>query len=249
GPVLAVDAASFLAITLAAATIQKHRVAAGSRPGAVERAEPGSGFSVLRADPLLLAVFGGLAAVVLLVGMVDVVLVYLVRETLRAPAWWFGFASAGWMLGMVGGALGSARLGTASRRAVAVVLGVGLASAALGCYAAAPAAWVLVPLGVLGGIGNGMASACLATLLLTRTRERLRGRMSAVVNAGFGAAQGASLVAGGLLAIVLAPRLVFAIGGFLGLLATIGMAVATRSALKREGAAAPAPARGAGPAA
>jgi hypothetical protein len=49
------------------------------------------------------------ALVVLLVGIVDVVLVYLVRETLHAGSVWYGVAEASWMLAMVAGSLGAGR--------------------------------------------------------------------------------------------------------------------------------------------
>lgn len=233
---LALDAASFLGVVLAALLIRHHRLAPSAeiadRRGAPIRWR--SGFAVLGGDPLLRALVAGAGAVVLLLGMVDVVLVYLVRLTLHAPAWWFGVAQAAWMLGMVGGSLLSARMGADGRRAAALVGGLGVASATLGCYALASAPWELVPLGVLGGLGNGVVSACLATLLLTRTEERVRGRVSAAVNAVVLSAQGASLLAGGVLAIALAPRAVYALGGVLGLLATAGTAIVARTAIGRR---------------
>ena len=71
--------------------------------------DPGAargGFAILRADRVLAPLLAGVALVVLLVGMVDVVLVYLVRETLHAGSVWYGVAEASWMAGMVAGAVG-----------------------------------------------------------------------------------------------------------------------------------------------
>ena len=50
------------------------------------------GFAILRSDQVLAPLLAGVALVVLLVGMVDVVLVYLVRETLHAGGVWYGVA-------------------------------------------------------------------------------------------------------------------------------------------------------------
>ena len=90
---------------------------------------------------------------------------------------------------------------------------------------------VVVPLAVLGGIGNGYAGACLSTLVMTRTPESARGRVSATANAMFGGAQGVSLLLGGALATVLAPREIYAVAGLLGLAAVlvVGIAILPRT--------------------
>jgi MFS family permease len=78
---------------------------------------------------------------------------------------------------------------------------------------------VLIPLSVLGGVGNGYAGTCLSTLLMARTPDSARGRVSATVNAIFGGAQGASLLLGGAVAVALSPREIYAVAGLLGLAA------------------------------
>jgi MFS family permease len=96
-------------------------------------------------------------------------------------------------------------------------------------FALAPAVGILVPLSVLGGVGNGYASACLSTLLIARTPDSARGRVSAAANAVFGGTQGASLLLGGAVAIVLSPRAIYAVAGLLGLTAAGILAVTTTS--------------------
>jgi MFS family permease len=78
---------------------------------------------------------------------------------------------------------------------------------------------------VFGGIGNGYAGTCLSTLLLSRTADSARGRVSAAANAILGGAQGVSLLLGGAVALVLSPRAIYAIGGLLGLAAAAVLAV------------------------
>jgi MFS family permease len=178
-----------------------------------------------------LLVGAGLAAVatttrlvVLLVGMVDVVLVFLVRETLRASAAWYGAAQAAWMTGMVIGTLGGGRLRTETGRTWATLGGVGVVCVALAPFALAPSVWMLMPLSILGGSANGYASVCFSTLLATRTRDANRGRVNAAIHAILGGAQGLSLLAGGALAVVLSPRVIYAVAEALGVAATIVIA-------------------------
>ena len=84
---------------------------------------------------------------------------------------------------------------------------------------------MLVPLSVLGGIGNGFAATCCSTLLVTRTPDAERGRVSAAANAALGGAQGLSLLAGGAVAAVLRPRAVYALAGMLGVAGAIATGV------------------------
>lgn len=213
-----VDAATFIVVTAAAALVRTRRVP--ERASTLD--EPGrarGGFAILRADRVLAPLLAGVALVVLLIGMVDVVLVYLVRETLHAGGVWYGVTEASWMAGMVGGAVGAGRVGTERGRVRATIAGAALACVGLAGFAVAPAVAILVPLSVLGGVGNSYAGTCLSTLLLSRTPDQARGRVSATANALFGGAQGASLLLGGVVAVGLSPRAIYALAGVLGLAA------------------------------
>ena len=174
-----------------------------------------------------------MALVVLLVGMVDVVLVFLVRDTLHAGAVWYGVAEASWMAGMVAGSLGAGRVGTERGQVRGTIAGAALACAGVAGFAVAPAVGILVPLSVLGGVGNGYAGTCLSTLLLSRTPDSARGRVSATANAIFGGAQGASLLLGGAVAVVLSPRAIYAVAGLLGL-AAAGIVAITQASRGSE---------------
>ena len=167
----------------------------------------------------------GLGLVVLLVGMVDVVLVFLVRSTLHAGGVWYGIAMAAWMAGMVAGSLGAGRFSTERVQIWATIAGAGVACAALAPFAVVSAVWVLVPLSIIGGLGNGYAGVCYSTLLVRRTPDSARGRVSAAANAAIGGAQGASLLIGGAVAVVLSPRAIYAIAGMLGAAAAIAIAI------------------------
>jgi MFS family permease len=224
GVPVALDAATFVIVTVAAVLVRTRRVP--ERIPTTDRSSAfRSGFTILRADRVLAPLLAGVALVVLLVGMVDVVLVYLVRETLNAGGVWYGVAEASWMVGMVAGAVGAGRVGTERGQVRATIAGAAVACAGLAAFAVAPTVGVLVPLSVLGGIGNGYAGTCLSTLLLSRTPDSARGRVSATANAIFGGAQGASLLLGGAVAVVLSPRAIYAVAGLLGLAAAGILAV------------------------
>jgi MFS family permease len=228
GVAVALDAATYVVVTVAAAMIRTRRVPEGTA-AADEPSRSRDGFAILRADRVLAPLLAGVALVVLLVGMVDVVLVYLVRETLHAGGVWYGVAEASWMVGMVGGAVGAGRIGTERGRVRATIAGAAVACAGVAAFAVAPVVAVLVPISILGGIGNGYAGTCLSTLVMTRTPDGARGRVSAAANAIFGAAQGVSLLLGGAVAVVLSPRAIYALAGLLGLGATGIVAVTHES--------------------
>jgi MFS family permease len=218
GVPVTVDAATFVVVTVAAALVRTRRV-----PERLSQADGSTrargGFAVLRADRVLAPLLAGVALVVLLVGMVDIVLVYLVRDTLHAGGIWYGVVEASWMAGMVAGSLGAGRVRNEPAQVRATLAGAALACAGVAGFAAAPTVAVLVPLSVLGGLGNGYAGACVSTLLMVRTPEGARGRVSAAASAIFGAAQGASLLLGGAVVLVLSPRELYAVAGLLGLAA------------------------------
>jgi MFS family permease len=221
---LAVDAATFVVVTVAAALIGIRRTPAvlGS-DGRPARAR--GGFEILRTDPVLAPLVIGLVVLVLLVGMVDVVLVFLIRGTLHAGAAWYGLAEAAWIAGIVVGSVGAGRLRTERAQTWATIAGAGVTCAALATFAVVPAVWMLVPLSVLGGTGNGYANVCFSTLLVSRTPDAERGRVSASANAAVGGAQGVSLLAGGAVAAVLSPRAIYALAGVLGVAVAIAVAV------------------------
>ena len=156
------------------------------------------------------------------------------------PARWEGVSSvrvaqAAWIAGIVAGSLGAGRLRTERVQTWATIAGAGVTCAALAPFAVVPAAWMLVPLSVLGGTGNGYANVCASTLLVTRTPDAERGRVSAAANAAVGGAQGVSLLAGGAVAAVLSPRETYALAGLLGVAVSIALAVFYAARATRTG--------------
>jgi len=235
GVPLALDAVTFGAMAVAAAAMQTRRGGARVEQGAraerngqpargTRQGTPG-GWAVLRSDPLLAPLVAGVAAFVLLGMMTNVVQVFLVRETLHASTAWFGGLEAITMAGLACGGLACGRITTDIARVRAVTGGMAIMALAMLAFGLAPAVALLVPFAVLAGAGNGMANVCAATLIMTRTQEHLRGRVSAVLWAVLNAASVASLAAGGALAAVLDPRQVYLLAGGLAGVVTALMAV------------------------
>jgi len=234
GVPLALDAVTFGAMAVAAAAIQTRRGGARAEPGGQPerdgqpergtRPDTLGGWAVLRSDPLLAPLVVGVAAFVLLGMMTNVVEVFLVRETLHAGTAWFGGLEAITTAGLACGVLACGRITTDVARVRAVAGGMAIMALAMLAFGLAPAVVLLVPFAVLAGAGNGMANVCAATLVMTRTQEHLRGRVSAALWAVLSAASVASLAVGGALAAVLDPRQVYLLAGALGGVVTALMA-------------------------
>lgn len=231
---LAVDAVTFVVVTVAATLVRTRRTP--SMLGSDGRsARTRGGFEILRTDRVLAPLIIGLVVVLLFVGMVDVVLVFLIRATLHAGGVWYGVAETAWVAGMVAGSVGAGRLRTERLQTWATIFGAAVACAALAPFAVVPAVWMLVPLSVLGGTGNGAAAACFSTLLVSRTADAERGRVSAAANAAVGGAQGVSLLVGGAVAAVLSPRAIYAMAGLLGVAVATAIGVFHLAAARKAG--------------
>jgi MFS family permease len=229
---LILDAVTFGVMAIAALAIRTRR--GGSLPRGAARPGRAGGWAALRRDSLLAPLIAGLAAFVLLALMVNVVQVFLVRETLHASAAWYGGLEAITMAGLAAGVLACRRITTDAGRAWAVAGGAALMSLAMLGYGTAPAVLVLVPLSVLGGVGNGMVNVCVATLVMTRTEEWMRGRVAAALGAVVNGASVGSLAAGAALTAVLAPRQVYLLAGGLGCVVTAVLAVRLRRGWARR---------------
>ncbi|MCW3838823.1 MFS transporter [Micromonospora yasonensis] len=221
---LLLDAASYLALVAAGLLIRtrrggSHRSAPAAASGT--SAAPAVGWR-LRRDPLLVAMITTIAGVILAVGAINVVEVFFIRETLGSSATMYGLVTGSWTLGILVGAWLFARL--ARRLVDDGRLLVGYLALLAGCClmillsAAVPSALLLVPVWLLGGVGNGGANVFDNVLLARRVPEASRGRAYAALSASVqGASMGGFLV-GGLLLEVATPRLLIAGCGVAGLL-------------------------------
>ncbi|PZG14352.1 MFS transporter [Micromonospora craterilacus] len=235
---LQIGAVSYLALVLAGLLIRTRR-GGGWR---TVSAETGAAATVanwrLRRDPLLLAMVATLAGVVGTIGAINVIEVFYVRETLGASAAVYGMVTGAWTLGVLCGAWIFARL---ARR---FADDAGLVQCGLlllgGCClmvlvsVTVPAALLLVPIWLVGGMCNGGDNVFNNVVLARRVPEAARGRAFAAMGA---AVQGAAMVGyliGGLLLEVTEPRPLIVGCGVAGLLVLLGFVRPVRRAVRAE---------------
>ncbi|MGX1613106.1 MFS transporter [Micromonospora chalcea] len=238
---LLLGALSYLSLVAAGLLVRTRRGGRRVTAGTAAAVAPPWRF---RRDPLLTVMVGSVAAVIGAVGAVNVIEVFFIRETLGSSATVYGLVTGSWTLGVVVGAWLFARV---ARRLAddGALLGAGLVLLGGCCLAvlvsaAVPSAWLLVPIWLLGGVGNGGDNVFNNLLLARRVPEAARGRAFAVFGAAAqGAAMGGYLV-GGLLLEVAGPRALIAGCGVAGLLVVVALLGPVRRAVRAERAVVPA---------
>lgn len=225
---LLVDAASFLAITVAGVVIRTRRRVMADPAGMKPRLR--DGVVLLGSDRLLAALTVLLVAFIFVGEVTNVAEVFLVRETLGESALVYGLLGTTWVGGMLAGAVVAGRFEGVRRLSRSVLVGCCLLGGTMLGVAAAPAVAWLFWLFVVGGIGNGLINLCAGTLLTLRTPEALRGRVHSAVNGMTRGAGVGALAAGGLLSSLLTPRQVFAGVGIAVILVLLACWPALRSA-------------------
>jgi MFS family permease len=214
---LLLDAATFVAVTAAAFLIHTHRQARTASPG--ERLR--GGFAIVRDDPVLAVLLTLLGGFIVLGAMVNVIEVFLVRDTLHASATWYGLLGGTWAVGMLAGSLLGARWRNPPALARVLIVSAGVLSLSLAGYGVAPSVAWLLPTALAGGAANGLLNLSTGALTMLRAPDDARGRVSAAVNAVASAAMIGAYVLGGVLAEVATPRELFIASGALGLLAPL----------------------------
>jgi MFS family permease len=160
-----------------------------------------------------------LTAVTFFLAGVSVVEVYFARDTLRTGAVGYGALVGAWGVGMMFGALGTARWVPATGL-VFVLVGVGpLAGAAVIVAAVFPVLPIALTGWLVGGVTNGAYHVAMRSLLHRRTSARLHGRVFAAQFAAYNAAKVASMVTAGPVVALLQPRATILVMG-IGAVAT-----------------------------
>lgn len=242
---LLIDAASYGALVAAGLLLRTRRggrAAAGATVPADRAAV--EGWSIWR-DPLLRAMVVSVAAVIGVVGAINVVAVFFVRETLAASETMYGVVEAAWMVGLLAGAWFCARLARRARDDAALVGGIllllGATCLVLPVAAVVGAVGWLIPLWVVGGAFNGGENVFAGVVVGNRVPEAVLGRAFATLG---GAIQGASMagyLAGGVLADRVPIRPLVAGLGVAGLVVVLWLVVPVVRMTRRERARAAVP--------
>ncbi len=209
---LLLDAAAYVLVTGIALLISTRRVLVRAHDGV----RPRGGVAIVRADGVLRPLFILIGLFVLLGSMVNVVEVFLVRETLHASTTWYGIVGAVLSAGALAGALYGGRIrgqAALAKGFVASCLNLALTLVAIGLSSSV--LWML-PSVVLLGFTNGIMNVTLASLAMSRTSAAERGRVSALLSGLASGTQILAFAAGGALASVFDPRTLFVAAGLLG---------------------------------
>jgi MFS family permease len=214
---LMVDAATFLIVALAGLLVRTRRhVAQAATPRGRRH-----GYGVVRDDPVIAALLTTLAVFIVLGAMVNVIDVYLVRDTLHSTATWYGVLGGTWGVGMLLGSLVGGRWSSQPALARVVLASTVALSLSMLGYTVAPGVAWLLPVALAGGAANGLLNLGTSALTMMRTPEHARGRVSAATNGIASAAMIGAFVLGGVLAAFASPRQIFLIAGLLGMLAPL----------------------------
>jgi MFS family permease len=155
--------------------------------------------------------------------MVNVVEVFLVRETLQASATWYGVAGGAYGLGAFAGALLGGRLRGTGSLARGLVAAATVLCAGLAAMGAVPSVELLLPCGFIAGVGNGVLNVTVASLIMGRAHDAERGRVGALLTGVASGTQLAAYALAGALAGPFTPREIFLAAGLLGMLAPLAL--------------------------
>ena len=213
---LLLDAAAYVLVTGAALAIATRRVVAA--PSGERRR---GGLAIAWGDGVLRPLLVLLGLFVMLGSMVNVVEVFLIRETLHASTTMYGVAGATLSAGMLLGAVAAGRLRGPLRLARGFVVSTLGLAVAIGAVGVAPSVWWVLPFTTLLGAMNGVLNVTLSSLAMGRTQPSERGRVGALISGVASGTQIAAFAVGGALAGVFTPREIFVTSAVLGLVVPV----------------------------
>ena len=238
---LLLDAASFLAVAVAGLALHARRAPAAA---ASERAreQRGAWREAIAGNRTLAVTLAASIAALLFFTISVSAEVFFATDVLHAGAAGFGLLMSAWTLGMVGGAVGLARLVPKRWLAAGALLGVALQGAGL-LGAAVGATMALALAGFLvGGAAHGTKNVLLRTLIHESVPDAFRGRVFAGYNAARNGAELGALAAGGVVVGLAGSQIALALSGALPLaiaVAALGLILVRRPAPAELAAAVP----------
>lgn len=181
---------------------------------------PRAGIRALRTRPVLWTLVIALLPIIVTLEAVNVIQVFLVRDTLGATAATYGAIEA---VQTVAGVLGSLAASAVAdeRRRVRVILGaLGMLSVGQILQGLSPDVLTFTASGSLVGLTLGLVNALIFALLLNSIAEDARGSVMAFVNGASRACSVVALVLGGILASTVGPRPAYVALGAAGIVVT-----------------------------
>ncbi|NEB92370.1 MFS transporter [Streptomyces bauhiniae] len=219
---LLLDAASFAVVVAGALTIRTrlhHTAPAAQSTNTTgqQTAEPAYRVSGDRFLRSILAVSGVVMAAA---SIINVLIVFYVRDTFGGSEETYGLIMSAWMAGLVPGALLVRRIKKLSHEALLIgsflCISVGILATGL-----APGAWWIVPCYVIGGFGNGAQATVTHIVINLRVPDSHRGRAFAALGAVSNTGPALGYLMGGVILGFIQPRYAFLLAGTCSLLAVL----------------------------
>ncbi|MEV8565849.1 MFS transporter [Streptomyces sp. NPDC051322] len=218
---LLIDAVSFAAV-VAGGLFIKTRLHKGRGGASAEQNEPAEQAPEtpykVTSDRFLTAVLVLSGAVMAAASIINVLIVFYVRETFGASEETFGLIMSAWMLGLIPGGMLVRRLKKMSHEAILIGTFLCIAVAILGT-GLAPGVWWILPFYFLGGIGNGAQATVTHILLNVRVPDTHRGRAFAALGAVSNTGPAIGYLVGGAIMSFTSPRYGFLAAGVFALVA------------------------------
>lgn len=234
--VLAIDAATFLAVVVLLAGLRLPRRPAGADEPATVRSDARAGLRELWRTPVLRGLAIAFWVFVLATAADDLVLPFLGADDLGAGPFAIGILLGGASVGLLLGLVTVVRWGRGWAPLRAVLTGFAVTAFGNLLTAAAPVVAVAVMTQVVRGAGTALVEANVRTLVQRTVPRAVLGRVLANLYGGVGVAAALSYAIGGPLLDATSPRVMFVVIGGLGLgAAATGVALA-RGRGRGEGA-------------
>lgn len=217
---LLIDALSFAAVVAGGLFIKTrlHKDRGSAKAAGGEGDEPAKAPYKVTSDRFLTAVLILSGAVMAAASIINVLIVFYVREGFGASEETFGLIMSAWMLGLIPGGMLVRRAKNLRYETILIGTFLCIAVAILGT-GLAPGVWWIVPFYVLGGIGNGAQATVTHILLNVRVPDTHRGRAFAALGAVSNTGPAIGYVVGGAAMSLMAPRYGFLAAGVFCLLA------------------------------
>lgn len=227
---LAVDAATFVVAALLISRLRTSRAAREHSESASLLAETREGIEHVLGNRVARTVTLTLLALVAFLGLEDVALPFLVRDTLGGGPAAYGIASGAFGIGMLAGSL---YLAFRPARSSSTVYLAGIATGGAGAVATglSPGVGAAVAFQGACGVGNGLENVANNTLIQRHVPRAMLGRVFGVIGSAAFAGQGFSALLGGVVLDATSPRTVLIIGG-IGGLAVFALAIRPLLALR-----------------
>lgn len=219
---LLLDAASFAVVVAGALTIRTrlhHTAPAGRHPASAGEKAAGPAYRV-SGDRFLRSILAVSGVVMAAASIINVLIVFYVRDTFGGSEETYGLIMSSWMAGLVPGALLVRRIKKLSHEALLigsfVCISVGILATGL-----APGAWWIVPCYIIGGFGNGAQATVTHIVINLRVPDSHRGRAFAALGAVSNTGPALGYLMGGVVLGFIQPRYAFLLAGTCSLLAVL----------------------------